>query len=63
MKTQNEERKRQRILARVTAQELSAEELGLVRGADDNQDVGGGCGCGGGPSTALASIPAGAEDA
>jgi hypothetical protein len=61
MKTQNEERKRQRILARVTAQELSSAELGLVRGADDNQDPG--CGCGGGPSTALATTPAGAEDA
>ena len=60
MKTQNEERKRQRILARVTAQELSSEELGLVRGADDNQDPGSGC-CG--PSTALATTPAGVEDA
>lgn len=60
MKTQNEERKRQRILARVTAQELSSEEMGLVRGADDNQDPFGGC-CG--PSTALATTPAGVEDA
>jgi hypothetical protein len=62
MKTQNEERKPQRILARVTAQELSSEELGLARGAaDDNQDPG--CGCGGGPSTALATTPVGVEDA
>jgi len=59
MRTRNEERKRQRILARVTAQELSSEELGLARGADDNQDPG--CGCG--PSTALATTPAGVEDA
>jgi len=59
MKTKNEERKRQRILARVTAQEFSAEELKLVRGTDDNQDPG--CGCG--PSTALATTPLGVEDA
>lgn len=61
METKNQERKRQRILARLTAQELSAEELGLVRGAEDNQDTG--CGCGGGPSTALATTPVGVEDA
>ncbi|HSK76375.1 MAG TPA: hypothetical protein VLQ45_07925 [Thermoanaerobaculia bacterium] len=60
MKTENEGRKRQRILARITAQELSSEELGLVRGTTDNQDTG--CGCGG-PSTALATTPAGVEDA
>jgi len=59
MEIKKEERKRQRILARMTAQELSSEELGLVRGADDNQDTG--CGCG--PSTALATTPAGVEDA
>jgi hypothetical protein len=61
MKTRNEERKPQRILARVTAQELSSEELGLARGTTDNQDPG--CGCGGGPSTALATTPVGVEDA
>ena len=60
MKTENEGRKRPRILARITAQELSSEELGLVRGTTDNQDTG--CGCGG-PSTALATTPAGVEDA
>lgn len=60
MKTENKERKPQRILARITAQELSSEELGLVRGTTDNQDTG--CGCGG-PSTALATTPAGVEDA
>ncbi|HKV10836.1 MAG TPA: hypothetical protein VJ725_22025 [Thermoanaerobaculia bacterium] len=60
METKKPERTRQRILARRTAQELSSEELGLVRGTTDNQDTG--CGCGG-PSTALATTPAGVEDA
>lgn len=61
MEIKKEERKRQRILARMTAQELTSEELGLARGATDNQDTG--CGCGGGPSTALATTPVGVEDA
>ncbi len=61
MKNQKEQ-KPQRILARLTAREITPEELANARGgADDNQDVGG-CGCGGGVSTALATSPWGQED-
>ena len=61
MKVRNQEQPR-RILARMTALELSSEELAQVRGtADDNQDVGG-CGCGGGPSCALVTTPNYTED-
>lgn len=62
MKSRNEEKKR-RILARLTARELSLEDLGYVRGGeDDNQDYGSGCGCGGGASTLLVTQPGFTED-
>lgn len=51
--------KHQRILARLTAREITPEELANARGGTDNQDTG--CGCGG-VSTALATSPWGQED-
>lgn len=60
MKIRSQEKPR-RILARMTALELSSEELAQVRGTTDNQDVGG-CGCGGGASCALVTTPNYTED-
>jgi hypothetical protein len=59
MKIRNEVKPR-RILARMTALELSPEELAQVRGTTDNQDTG--CGCGGGASCALVTTPNYTED-
>jgi hypothetical protein len=61
MQNRSVEKKPQRILARLTAQELTIEDLGRVRGATDNQDPGSGGG-GGGASCALVTQPCFCED-
>jgi hypothetical protein len=60
MKIRNDQ-KGQRILARLTAVEISLEDLARARGSeDDNRDVG--CGCGTGASTASTTLPWHTED-